>query len=262
MNEYSVTMSEYLDSLSENTGQSEDNKHLTKEPGEDPKYSRHIKVAEWTDDYTYALNEIVNYDGTLYKSLQNSNINKQPDTETSWWQAASGGGSGSTTPNPIFSAGNFDYPSSNAAPREVINSGSITNITLYGQAFDDTTNETVEQSFEVPSDIDTSGTVTFYARGIAQTAATANIEFRFAHSFAGNGEDADVAFTNEDSGAKAVNTTQDYYTYFSWTETVSNLGWAANDSVKFQLTRLASGGNDTLTDDFYVTRLIIDIPRS
>jgi hypothetical protein len=179
-------------------------------------------------------------------------------------EIASTASGGSTESDPIFDSGNYDYPTSNAAPLEVINSGTITNIKLKGQAFDDTTNESVEQKFEVPSDLSSTGsdTVTFYVRGIAQTAATANVEFRFAHSAAGSGEQSDVAYTNEDSGAKAVDTNQDYYTYFSWTETITNLGWSAGDSVKFQLTRLASGGNDTLTDDFYVTRLRIAIPRS
>jgi hypothetical protein len=163
--------------------------------------------------------------------------------------------------NPVFEAGNFDYPSSNAAPREVINSATITNVKLYGQAFDDTTNETVEQQFEVPSDVGT-GNVTFYARGIAETAATANVEFDFAHSFANDDEDADVAYSNENSGPRAINTTQDDYTYFSWSNSVAALGWSAGDSVKFQLTRLASGGNDTLSGDFYITRFWIDIPRA
>lgn len=176
------------------------------------------------------------------------------------WAAAAGGGS--TEPDPMFPAGSFDYPTSNPANLEQINSGSITNVRLLGQAFDDTTNETVTREFEVPSDIDTSGTVTFAIRGIAQTAATANVEFRFAHSVSNDNESSDVAYTNEDSGAKAVDTTQDDNTYFTWTETVANLGWAASDMCKFQLTRLASGGNDTLTDDFYVRMLKISIPRT
>lgn len=173
-----------------------------------------------------------------------------------------GSGGGSTQPDPVFPAGSFDYPTSNPAPLEVINSGSITNVRLLGQAFDDTTNETVTREFKVPSDIDTAGTVTFSVIGIAQTAASANVEYRFAHSVSNSAEQSDVAYTNEDSGAKAVDTNQDYNTYFTWTETVSNLGWAASDMCKFQLTRLAAGGNDTLSDDFYVRHFEITIPRA
>jgi len=182
------------------------------------------------------------------------------------WQTPAGGGGGYTEPDPYFSSGNFDYPSANAAPREVINSATITNVTLYGQAFDDTTDESIENSFKIPSDISTTGadTVTFKVVGIAETAAASDVEFRFSHSASGSSDSADVAFTNEDSGAKAVDTTQDDNTYFEWTETITNLtaaGWEAGSMVKFRLTRYITGGNDDLTDDFYVRSLEISIPR-
>lgn len=44
----------------------------------------------WVDSTTYALNDIVYVAGsnllrTAYKSLQNTNVNKNPATETNWW---------------------------------------------------------------------------------------------------------------------------------------------------------------------------------
>lgn len=44
-----------------------------------------VKVLEWRSTTTYAINDFSFYSGKIYKSLQNSNLNKQPDTETSWW---------------------------------------------------------------------------------------------------------------------------------------------------------------------------------
>lgn len=49
-------------------------------------------VPEWAGLTTYAINKIVSYNGVLYKSLQSINANKQPDTETDWWQELQTGG--------------------------------------------------------------------------------------------------------------------------------------------------------------------------
>lgn len=46
------------------------------------------KIAPWDSNYTYAQNDLVSYGGTIYKSLQNSNLNKNPATETTWWKDA------------------------------------------------------------------------------------------------------------------------------------------------------------------------------
>ena len=41
---------------------------------------------EWLDTRTYNEDEIVGYSGALYISLQDANLNKQPDTQTLWWE--------------------------------------------------------------------------------------------------------------------------------------------------------------------------------
>ena len=41
---------------------------------------------DWDSTVTYFQNDFVSYAGIIYKSLQNSNLNKQPDTETTWWE--------------------------------------------------------------------------------------------------------------------------------------------------------------------------------
>lgn len=40
----------------------------------------------WDSSTTYDYGQIAHYDGILYKSIQGTNTNKQPDTETAWWE--------------------------------------------------------------------------------------------------------------------------------------------------------------------------------
>lgn len=42
-------------------------------------------VTDWDALVTYGISDVVRYDFLYYISLQNDNINKAPDTETSWW---------------------------------------------------------------------------------------------------------------------------------------------------------------------------------
>lgn len=69
----------------------------------------------WSSSTTYAVNEIASYSNSSYISLQASNLNKQPDTQTAWWMllAAQGttgstgstGATGSTGPAPNVTIG-------------------------------------------------------------------------------------------------------------------------------------------------------------
>jgi hypothetical protein len=170
-----------------------------------------------------------------------------------------GVGGGSTEPNPQYAAGSFDYPASNPAP---LDTDTGANGTIKRQLFDDSTDESVIGQFKVPSDIDTSGTVTFKLYGYPTTAAADDVVFDFKHSVGNNDETWDAAFTTESSGAKTCINTQDDISIFTWTETVSNLSWAASDFCRFQLTRDADNGSDTLSGDFGVIFFEVDIPRT
>ena len=46
----------------------------------------------WDDSFTYAEDDIIGYGGSIYISLQNSNLNQQPDTATTYWEVFTGGG--------------------------------------------------------------------------------------------------------------------------------------------------------------------------
>jgi hypothetical protein len=182
--------------------------------------------------------------GGTYKSVEIDNL-------------PSGGGGGSTEPNPSWVAGEFDYPTSNPAPLDTL---VLTNGIIKQQNFDDTVNEKDIQMFKVPSDIDTSGTVTFIVISKTEAVTTNNMIFNLNHSSAGDNEDPDVAFTIESSGAKAVNGSGKL-DYNTWTETVANLGWAANDLCRIELERDAVNASDNVVGDINVLYYEIDIPR-
>lgn len=173
------------------------------------------------------------------------------------FQAASGG----TTPAATlyYRASDFDALEANFAPLVQDNG---TNNRMMVRAFDDTTEEFVNFSLAVPGEIDTSGTVTFRAYFYAATAAgSVNVQLSFNHLPLTSNESWDGAGTDENSGDIAPSSTQDQITVGSWTETVSNLGWAADDLVVCRLSRIAPSGTD-LTGDLYLIGFEIEIPRA
>ena len=76
------------------------------------------------------------------------------------------------------------------------------------------------------------------------------------------GVDPDVAVTTEAAAADAVQGTAGQITVTTWTETVSNLGWAANDQVDAAFCRDANNASDTLVGDSRYTGFGVEIPRS
>lgn len=145
----------------------------------------------------------------------------------------------------------------NGAPLRLLDG---TAVDTFVRSLDDTTEEYVHGKFRLPADLDTSGTVTFTVAVMAKTAAASkNVQHRFGHAARADGEDFDVAYTNEDSGDKAIDATQDDISIHTWTETVSNLGWAAGDLVLFRYSRIAPSA-DNLSGDMYLFHLTIKIP--
>ena len=156
-------------------------------------------------------------------------------------------------------AGSWTLPSTNYAPPDTL---VLTNGTIYVHLFDDGGTEYLESVFVVPSDIDASGTVTIETYGMAITAAASkNVEFTFYHSAKADGEDIDAAYSTEVSGDLATDSTQDNLDRFTFTETVSNLGWAANDNVRIKLGRTPASANE-LSGDYGLISGKIIIPRA
>ena len=157
--------------------------------------------------------------------------------------------------------GSFESNNANPASLEFLNG---TNVDTMVRAFDDTTAEYVEGKFVVPGDINTSGTVTLRTYSMAKTAAASkNVEFTFEHLALNDAEDFDPStpYTSEVSGDLVVDSTQDNIQEDTWTETVTNLGWAANDIVLFRLSRTEPSAND-LTGDHFLFSFTVEIPRS
>ena len=147
------------------------------------------------------------------------------------------------------------------APLETL-SGAVAQVRTYVRSFDDTVPEYAAGKFQVPGEINTSGTVTFRAYIMAKTgAASKNVQLRFGHYSPNDSASYTGAFTNEDSGDKAIDATQDDLTEATWTETVSNLSWAANDLVYFRLGRIDASAND-LSGDMYLHHFCVEIPRT
>lgn len=145
-----------------------------------------------------------------------------------------------------WQAGEFDYPDSNS-PEAERDSGA--NGKIRSLLFDDTTEEQILKQYRIPSLLDTSGTVTFETYGYAKTAAASkNIEWTFYHSAKADGENWDAAYSSKVSGDLATDSTQDQLDYFTWTETVSNLSWTANDHQRWKLGRTQPSANNLVGD--------------
>ena len=128
-------------------------------------------------------------------------------------------------------------------------------------AFDDTSEEYANAAFEVPGDIDTSGAVTFRAFVSPATgAASKNVALTFGHKATGDDEAVDGAYTEEDSGDQAITATTGYLTVITWTETVANLGWTANELVHCRVSRPQASANNLVGDMYLVDCFTIDVP--
>ncbi len=158
-----------------------------------------------------------------------------------------------------FDAHSLQSAPTNGAPIALLDG---TTVDTFVRTLDDTTEEYVHGKFRLPDDLNSGGTVTFSAVVMAKTAAASkNVQHRFGHVALAADEDFDVAFTNKDSGDKALEAagTQDDISVHTWTETVANLGWTAGDLVLFRYSRIAAGAND-LSGDMYLLHLTIQIP--
>lgn len=173
------------------------------------------------------------------------------------WQAASGG----STPykDLYWKASDFDALETNFA---ALTQDNGTTVKAFVRAFDDTTTEYVNFTFNAPTDLDTSGTVTFRVFCYAATAvASRYAAITYDHRAITSNEAIDSSYSSKASGDIALSGTQDNLTIGSWTETVSNLGWAANDLIISRISRTGTTGTN-LTGDLYVLGFEISIPRA
>jgi len=137
-----------------------------------------------------------------------------------------------------------------------------TNVKILVRAFDATTEEYANGKFFVPSNFNTSGTITFRAYVSAATAAASkNIGLTFGHRAVTDNESWDQTYTDVDSGAISIAATQDRLTLVTWTVANSTAGWAANDMIEFRISRDTSVANN-LVGDMYLFNFEVSVPRT
>lgn len=156
-------------------------------------------------------------------------------------------------------AGSWNYPTANPAPLDRDIGGVAGG--MFRNLFDDTDEEFIilEPAFELPDNL-IAGTVYFSLHGYSATAVAGKfVEFRLAHSARALNESWDAAYVNEDSGDYATDPNQDDLDKIEWSETIGNLGWAAEDLVRLMLSRIAPEGAN-LAGDYCFLNLKIRIP--
>jgi hypothetical protein len=138
-----------------------------------------------------------------------------------------------------------------------------TNVDQFPVDFDPNTDECRTVNFKVPSNVNTSGTVTFRTHWFSTGTATNNVIWDFRHNGGvSEGATPDAALTTKAASADAAQATAGQLTVTTWTETISTLGWAANEQVDAEFCRDANNGSDTLATDARAVGFGVDIPRS
>lgn len=130
-------------------------------------------------------------------------------------------------------------------------------------AFDDSTDEGRTAVFKVPSDVDTTATITFRAYWYSAAATTGNIIWDARHNGGvAEGVDPDQTLTVVAAAADATQGTAEQLTVTTWTVAVSTAGWAANDLVYVVFERDANNASDTLVGDAVTIGFSAEIPRA
>jgi hypothetical protein len=138
-----------------------------------------------------------------------------------------------------------------------------TNVDMLPVDFDQSTDECRTAIFIVPPDITSGGTVTFTVVWYAASVTTGNVIWDIRHnSGVAEGVDPDQTLTVEASAADAVQGTAGQVTVTTWTETQTNLAWAASDTVVAEVCRDANNASDTFAADARALLFGIRIPRS
>lgn len=162
------------------------------------------------------------------------------------------------------------YPASSLEPLEPVSDAippiskfTGTNVDILTCSYDDTAVEGREIKFKVPSDPDTTGTVTFKLPWFSRTATTGNAVWRISFTATGaSGESWDQSVTIADSVPSAVQGTTNQMSVTSITRSFSSLGWAANDIITCIVYRVGNNSGDTMVGDAELSGFGVEIPRA
>lgn len=182
-----------------------------------------------------------------------------------------GGGGGADTKGDFVIQWNASALASNESSFSPLEQVTTTSITQYVRSYDYATIEYSNCHFEVPPDMDTSGTITFSVQWFARTvpSPSENVIWQFEHAAVATTGDLDSAsYTAEVAAASATGTTQNALVRVTWTETRLNLGWAVGDTVFCRWSRKSTDANDTFdsqansNDDALLVNAAIIIPQA
>jgi hypothetical protein len=206
------------------------------------------------EQYTEKTTKLVSSDWAIVADSEDTDADGDPKTKKFR-------GSGLDKPDAIydFPAGSFNY---NTTPAP-FDWDTGANGRIGRQRFDDTTEEFVLGLLEVPSDLYTTGNVTFEYWGYAQACTpttTGKIEMTVRVSPKTGDESWDGAYTTTTTGDMTLATTQDLLDHFTKTVSVSTLGLAANDHTRLKLSRTAPTTQNQ-SGDYGLTKWRVRIPR-
>ena len=138
-----------------------------------------------------------------------------------------------------------------------------TNVDVLAVSFDSGTDECRTAHLKVPSDVQSGSTITFRIIWFSQSATTNNVVWDARYQSTGTeGESFDQTLTTKSFGADAVQGTVKQITVSTVTETLANLGWAANDSIEIAFCRDADNASDNMTGDAEAIGFGVEIPRA
>lgn len=143
------------------------------------------------------------------------------------------------------------------------------NISRFAHTFDYSTTEYGRVELIIPSDLDTSGNVTFtfYWRPRVHPNPAQNVVFEIESIAVADGESWDQALASKGTVTGTSKTTANQISMTTSTLSVSTLGWAATDTAVIRISRDADNGDDTLDDaadtddDVLLMAVKIEIPR-
>ncbi len=158
---------------------------------------------------------------------------------------------------PAYALAALEHGSDSSPP---LSRSTGTNVDVLTATYDDSTDECLGAAFTVPANV-TTGTVTFAIVWFSSSATSGNIIWDIRHS-GGQAEGVtwDTALTTVAAAADATQGTVNQVTRTTWTETITNLTWAANDIVNFELCRDANNASDTLVGDARLVTFTFSVP--
>ena len=129
-------------------------------------------------------------------------------------------------------------------------------------AFDDTTEECASKFFILSDLLDTGGTVNFIAMGYPSTASANDVVLRVRNDELENDEEIGASTSSSATDICTMINTQDDLVKCEFTQTISNLGWAAEDLVYIEFCRDADDVSDDHVGDWHLISFQMRIPLS